>query len=148
MRDRFFYLLVGVSITWFALSLIYDREDPRPDFAHDYVAGLMVRMGRAEMIYSSDPSDMLMSQDVMETMRSRGYDGPYITRFFSHPFYAILLVPLTFLPYHPASAVFLSLQIILLCLLLLAIFRGREPWRIALGLSLFLLFYPIRHGLA
>ncbi len=151
MRDRFLYFLVGISLAWLALSLVYDRQNPRPDFAHDYAAGLLIRTGQAGMIYSSDPSEasgnLLMPAEVMGAMRARGYDGPYIPRFFSHPFYAIMMVPLTFLPYYPASAVFLGLQITLMCLVILAIFRGREPWQAALGITLFLLFYPVRYGL-
>ena len=151
MQDRFLCFLVAISLLWFAASLIYDRQNPRPDFAHDYAAGFLVRTGQANLIYSVDASDTtsrsLMSPEVLEAMRSRGYDGPYVTRFFSHPFYAILMVPLTFLPYYPASVVFLGLQIGLMCLFLLAIFKGRETWRVALGLALVLLFYPARYGL-
>ncbi len=151
MQNRFLWFLVGVSLAWLALSLIYDNRNPRPDFAHDYAAGLLVRTGKAGMIYSLDESDTLtcslMPQELTEPMRARGYDGPYITRFFSHPFYAILMVPFTFLPYYPASALFLGLQIVLSCLVLLAIFRGREPWQAVLAITVFLLFYPARHGL-
>ena len=151
MRDRFLYFLLSVSILWFSASLIYDRGNPRPDFAHDYAAGLLVRTGQTRLIYSAEGSDTAtcstMPKEVLEMMRARGYDGPYITRFFSHPFYAILMVPFSFLPYYPASAVFLGLQIALLALTLLALLRGRGGWRFALGLALALLFYPIRYGL-
>ena len=151
MQNRFLYFLAGVSLLWVAASLIYERGNPRPDFAHDYAAGLLVRTGQSRLIYSMDRSPgsdpTTMPREVLDAMRASGYDGPYVTRFFSHPFYAILMVPLSFLPYYPASIIFLGLQLALLGLMLLALFRGREPWQAALGLAVALLFYPARHGL-
>lgn len=151
MRNRFLYFLFGISLFWFSLSLIYDNQNPRPDFAHDYAAGLLVRTGQAAMLYSLDPLDTatrsLMPPEVLDAMRARGYDGPYITRFFSHPFYAILMIPFTLLPYYPASTLFLGIQLALIGLMFLALFKDREPWRAALGLAVVLLFYPARHGL-
>ncbi|MEO0192930.1 MAG: glycosyltransferase family 87 protein [candidate division WOR-3 bacterium] len=150
MQNRFLYFILGISLAWLSASLVYEKENPRPDFAHDYAAGLLIRTGHSKLIYSADQrpgaDPTAMPPEVLDMLRARGYNWSYITRFFSHPFYAIMMIPFSFLPYHLASTVFLALQIALIALLVFYLFRQNGPQYTILGFAAILLFYPTRYG--
>ncbi len=117
----------------------------RPDFAHDYAAGLLWRTGHPEAMFSHQ-GPLLMPPEVLALLKDKGYPGTYLTRFFGHPIIALLVAPLTFLPYSLASGLWAGLQLFLWALWIILAFRKNKTLGLALSLVA-LLFYPLRASL-
>ncbi len=144
-QDRWVRFLLGLALLWLFLSLAWDPGLWRPDFAHDYAAGLLLRLGRAGEIYAHE-GPLLMPREILALVQAHGYPGDYLTRFFGHPIIALLAAPITFLPYSLASAAWFSAQLGLWVGWLLLAFRRDKTLGLALSLVA-LLFYPLRASL-
>ncbi|MGA8271897.1 MAG: glycosyltransferase family 87 protein [Candidatus Sulfotelmatobacter sp.] len=112
-----------------------------PDFTVLYTAGTILREGRGHELYNSRVQYQVQ-QDFSGHIAFRGGALPYI----HPPFEAPLFVPLTWLPYTRAFAVWDLLNVAMLFgvgLLLrqsVACLRSVQPWKFALGS---LTFFPV-----
>lgn len=82
-----------------------------PDFTIFYTAGTLVRDGMASRLYDADLQYRIQRGFVLATVQGRGL-LPY-----NHPPYeALLFVPLSYLPYLPAYAIWATVNLVLLFL--------------------------------
>jgi hypothetical protein len=112
-----------------------------PDFTVFYTAATILREGRGHQLYNSQVQYQVQ-QDFSGHIAIRGGALPYI----HPPFEAPIFVPLTWLPYAQAFAVWDLLNIVMLfgvALLLrqsVACLRSIQPWKFVIGS---LTFFPI-----
>ena len=121
------------------------------DFKAYYTAATAVREGQAETFLYSDPArlnlGLLPDQPWVEYAVSHGI--PHPSAYIYPPFFAILLAPLTLLPYHAANLVWFTTNTFLLAAsiaLLVGLARGRldrfEPVPLAAVIFVSLNFFP------
>lgn len=138
-------VLLHLTIFWLARGEV---ANGLPDLRIFYTAGLMLRRGQAHSLY--DNSVQLKTQAEFVTLRP-GLDGPMP---YNHPpFEAILYLPLTYLPFLHAYALWFLINGLLLALSL----RVIRPWIPAIAarfpellfvapLAFFPVFYAFMQG--
>jgi Glycosyltransferase family 87 len=112
-------ILVGlVSVTVLILGL-YRQVAPQPyqapDFSHTYRASQALR----------DGSDLYAP--ALSWVETYQLGQPLTNQYFYAPTYALLLTPLTFLPYQAAIAVWGGCLLVFLCVAVYALFRSTGP---------------------
>ena len=108
------------------------------DFVPAYVAGTLVRQGRATEMYQREVVERIERQVVSEAnLEPLPFYGPYL----NPPFFAALFAPLSALPYHQAAMVWLAFNLIFVAGAIVLLWRMLPPddgWR-AWGLAPLLL---------
>ena len=121
------------------------------DFKAYYTAATAVREGRAQTYLYSDPArlnlGLLPDQPWVDYAVSHGI--PHPSAYIYPPFFAIILAPLTLLPYHAANLVWFAFNTVLLAgsiALLVGLARDRlvrfEPVPMAVVIFVSLNFFP------
>lgn len=113
---RFLWKFAGPFICIVAVLFLYNVKmrvaDPDPnlnlgvDLAPSYVAGTMIRQGRARDMYDKTAIVEAEHALVREARLNMSY-GPWL----NPPFFALAFVPLSYLPYRTAAAVFLGFNL-------------------------------------
>ena len=160
--DWLIVLMAVYAIAWFALvRLPWDivrSPIAGSDLSSYYTAGYLVRTGEAEGLYDTAPGDTILGDATSGRWREAG-NALGIERqhyYIYPPFFAILVAPLSLLPFHAARLAWLGSDLLLLGLfvwLYLAWRRGdgTDPGRLELALvavTLGLEFLPLIWALA
>ncbi|MBI1885719.1 MAG: DUF2029 domain-containing protein, partial [Chloroflexi bacterium] len=140
-------LAVTAAVLWYSVvGLAVDRLDgsssePREDIVAFYVAGKLLREGRAGDLYIVD---VVAQEEAAVLGRPAGYHGGLA--FLNPPFVAALFAPLSLLPYRIAQAVWLAVDIaalgLALALLAPELRRLGRGWRIVFVLGV-LASFPV-----
>src|SRR5215212_5906279 len=123
--------LALVALCFAAIEIAQAVREPggRLSLGHDllpsYTAGLLVREGRADLLYDAQGFEQAARQVMVEANLA---GDPRLAPWVNPPFVAWLFVPLSALPYRAAAAVWLGFSLLLFggSLVLLCRMLGRD----------------------
>ncbi len=120
-------LLFGLSAIWLPHRLGGKQEPVTADFTAFYAAGYLARVGQAHQLYAGETFAQTQAALLPHLLEERGYYNP--------PLFALLISPLSRLPYPAAAALWTAFLLLFLFLSahLLGCRRIEEPALLAVG---------------
>jgi hypothetical protein len=152
-------LLAVMLLVFLAANFLYgavlSRLEPpaKNDFTSYYVAAHVLAKGMAGALYYPEPVGSLLAQASVQhpwidVAREAGVANP--NYYLYPPLFAIAMLPLAFVPYGPAFALWLGINVLLLAASLWIFLAGRRERSLLVPASCALLagaFYPVWHHL-